>query len=125
MCLDVADVSTSGRPLAIQASCVDRDRDQYWRMKPVAGGGYYSLVGAESGKCLDVGDAYARDGAKVYLSPCTGNVKQQWVMTEGSTTIVSRSSGKCLEVDDKTSGSLVRQFSCEGANSGRQQWMVQ
>jgi glucosylceramidase len=51
--------------------------NQQWRPVPL-GGGYYQFVARHSGKCLDVKDISAADGARLQQWDCTGGVAQSF-----------------------------------------------
>ncbi|NJP48427.1 RICIN domain-containing protein [Actinacidiphila epipremni] len=94
-----------------------------------AGGGPYdALVARHSGKCLDVADNSAADGATVTQWGCNGGLNQQWRLTDagnGYVTVIAQHSGKCLDVSNAstTAGANVNQYYCNGGTN--QQWQLQ
>jgi alpha-galactosidase len=100
--------------------------NQRWQFRD-AGGGYYQVVGAGSGKCLDVngGATATGDGVKVVQWTCNGGTNQQWRLQDagsGYVQLIARHSGKCLDVYNAatTDGAQLVQWTCgTGTN---QQW---
>ncbi|WP_327000151.1 alpha-galactosidase [Dactylosporangium sp. NBC_01737] len=100
--------------------------NQRWQFRD-AGGGYYQVVGAASGKCLDVngGVSATGDGVKVVQWTCHTGTNQQWRLQDagsGYVQLVARHSGKCLDVYNAatTDGAQLVQWTCgTGTN---QQW---
>src|SRR4051812_35214462 len=73
--------------------------NQKWEFRD-AGGGYFQIVNQNSGKCLDVANASAANGANVIQYTCGGGQNQQWqwVATGSYFQVRARHSGKCLDV---------------------------
>lgn len=97
-------------------------------VKGLGGGPYDTLTARHSGKCLDVADNSAADGATAAQWTCNGGLNQQWRLTDaggGYVTIVAQHSGKCLDVSGATTsaGAYVNQYYCNGGTN--QQWLAQ
>ncbi|MDX3129445.1 RICIN domain-containing protein [Streptomyces europaeiscabiei] len=94
-----------------------------------AGGGpYYDLVARHSGKCLDVSDNSAADGAVALQYTCGGGLNQQWRLKDagnGYVQILAQHSGKCLDVagNSTADGAFVNQYRCTTGTN--QQWQFQ
>ncbi|TDB73978.1 RICIN domain-containing protein [Micromonospora sp. KC723] len=91
----------------------------------VGGGPYHNLVARHSGKCLDVSDNSATNGAKILQYTCNGGLNQQWRLTDaggGYYRIIAQHSGKCLDVSDAatTDGANVLHWACGSGTN--QQW---
>lgn len=66
-------------------------------------GGYYSIINAGSGKCLDVAAFAMGDNGQVQQYQCNAGQNQNWIVAEGaagSVRLVARHSGKALSVLD-------------------------
>ncbi|SDT53506.1 ricin-type beta-trefoil lectin domain protein [Actinoplanes derwentensis] len=84
---------------------------------PNSGGGGTSLVGAASGRCLDVPGSNTTNGTQPIIWDCSGAGNQQWAY-DGNTL---RSLGKCLDSPTgATSGAKAQLWDCSGA--ANQQW---
>jgi alpha-galactosidase len=103
--------------------------NQRWQFRDL-GGGYYNIVSANSGKCMDVfgGPTATGDGVRVEQWTCNGGTNQQWRIQDlgtGQVQLIARHSNKCLDVLNAamTDGAQVVQWAC---NSGtNQQWQRQ
>ncbi|WP_329258058.1 RICIN domain-containing protein [Streptomyces pseudovenezuelae] len=94
----------------------------------VGGGPYYDLVARHSGKCLDITDNSAADGAVALQYTCNGGLNQQWRLQDagdGYVRLVAQHSGKCLDVSGGSTadGAFVNQYRC--TTSTNQQWLFQ
>lgn len=78
------------------------------------------LVGAQSGRCLDVTGQSTANGAPAQLWDCSGNPNQRWTHTAGKQLQVYGS--KCLDAFGKgtTNGTAVIIWDCNGQTN--QQW---
>jgi hypothetical protein len=79
------------------------------------------MVGAGSGKCLDIAGAPAATVQRT----CSGATTQQWQPTRTGNTFSLRSSGGlCLEVSgqSRADGAAIAQAACSGA--ANQQWDI-
>lgn len=90
-------------------------------------GGTYTLVGMQSGKCVDVTAFGLNDGDNVQLWSCSGNTNQRFrfeYVAAGYYQFVNVNSGKCLDVWQKSiePGANVVQYTCNGG--ANQQWKV-
>ncbi|MFE2021817.1 RICIN domain-containing protein [Streptomyces sp. NPDC059499] len=87
------------------------------------GGGAKSIVGRQSGRCLDVTDGNTTNGTPVIIYDCWGGPPQQWTIGSDGTI---RAFGKCLEVgggvNAKGNGSKVNLWDCWGG--ANQKWTV-
>lgn len=79
-----------------------------------------TIVGQQSGRCLDLKDRGSSDGTAVQLWDCGSGWNQQFKRDGGQ--IVNPQSGKCLDVaaGSTVNGTQVRLWSCNG--TGAQQW---
>ncbi len=80
------------------------------------------LVGAQSGRCLDVPNVSTANGTQVEIWDCNGGTNQQWTQrSDGSLQVYGN---KCLEVSNQATaaGSPVSIFDCNGGTN--QQWRV-
>ena len=103
--------------------------NQRWRFTD-AGGGFFTVVSVNSGKCLDVngGATATGDGARVVQWTCNGGTNQQWRLQDagsGYVNLIARHSGKCLDVNAAatTDGAQLVQWTCNGGTN--QQWLRQ
>lgn len=76
-----------------------------------------TIAAYHDGRCLDIKDDYAKQGAKIVQNPCRGVSQQQWLVHELSGTDVQISnnlSGKCLAIknDSTSEGALAIQREC-------------
>ncbi|MGW6912924.1 RICIN domain-containing protein [Kitasatospora sp. NPDC054939] len=89
---------------------------------------WQSLVGRQSGKCVDVGNYSFADAAQLIQWSCGNGANQNFSLKSlgnGYVRIMARHSGRCLDVDGAatTDGAYVVQKTCGTAES--QQWQVQ
>jgi hypothetical protein len=84
------------------------------------GGTPGTIVGQQSGRCLDLKDWGSYDATPVQLWDCGSGWNQQWKREGGQ--VVNPQSGKCLDVaaGSTADGARVRLWSCN--NTGAQQW---
>jgi poly(hydroxyalkanoate) depolymerase family esterase len=83
-------------------------------------GGASEIVGAQSGRCVDVPNASHTNGTRVQLYDCHGQSNQRWTYTSGRQLTVYGS--MCLDAAGSGNGSAVQIYSCNG--QGNQQWNV-
>jgi lysophospholipase L1-like esterase len=85
-------------------------------------GGSGAIVGAGSGRCVDVPGATQTLGTQVQLSDCTGAANQQWTATSAGELRVYGSD--CLDAYGKgtSAGTKVVIWSCNGQTN--QQWRL-
>ena len=77
-------------------------KSQQFTLQTVAGG-YYSIIAANGGKCLDVAAFGMGDNAQVQGYQCNAGQNQNWIVAEGAgglVRLVARHSGKALSVLD-------------------------
>jgi endo-1,4-beta-xylanase len=86
----------------------------------VAPGGGGRIVGAQSGRCVDVPNASTTNGTRVQLYDCNGQANQAWTLTSSKQLTVYGSS--CLDAAGSGNGSAVQIYSCNG--QANQQWNV-
>ncbi|BCY09887.1 endo-1,4-beta-xylanase [Actinoplanes sp. L3-i22] len=86
---------------------------------PPAGGGG-RIVGAQSGRCLDVPSSSQTNGTRVQLYDCNGQSNQTWSLTSGKQLMVYGS--RCLDAAGSGNGSAVQIYTCNGQTN--QQWNV-
>ncbi|WP_433796698.1 ricin-type beta-trefoil lectin domain protein [Actinoplanes sp. CA-252034] len=83
---------------------------------PSSGGTGNALVGAASGRCLDVPGSNTANGTQPIVWDCSGAANQQWAY-DGQTL---RSLGKCLDSPTgATSGAKAQLWDCSGAANQR------
>ncbi|HZM80110.1 MAG TPA: arabinofuranosidase catalytic domain-containing protein [Candidatus Limnocylindrales bacterium] len=90
----------------------------------VSGGGQQNvmLVGAQSGRCIDVPGASTANGTQVQLWDCHGGTNQRWTLTAGRELRVY--GNKCLDANNQgtANGTAVIIWDCHGGSN--QQWNV-
>ena len=82
-----------------------------------------TIVGQQSGRCVDAQGAGTANGTVVQLYDCNGTVAQQWqARSDGS--IMNPNSNRCLDVTSAgtANGSRVQLYDCNG--TGAQRWTV-
>jgi hypothetical protein len=87
-----------------------------------SGGPGQRLVGAQSGRCLDVPNSSTTNGTQVQLWDCNGQANQSWTYTSGRQLIVY--GNKCLDASGQGTapGTAVIIWDCNG--QANQQWNV-
>jgi non-reducing end alpha-L-arabinofuranosidase len=85
------------------------------------GPGNGALVGAQSGRCVDVPNSTTTNGTQVQLYDCNGQTNQAWTATS-SKQLQVYGGGKCLDANNKgtTNGTAVIIWDCNGQTN--QQW---
>ena len=83
-------------------------------------GGANRIVGAQSGRCIDVPNASQSDGTRVQLYDCNGQANQAWTLTSSKQLTVYGT--KCLDAAGSGNASAVQIYSCNG--QANQQWNV-
>jgi endo-1,4-beta-xylanase len=83
-------------------------------------GGSGRIVGAQSGRCIDVPGATQTNGTRVTLYDCNGQSNQTWTLTSSKQLTVYGS--RCLDAAGSGNGSAVQIYSCNG--QANQQWNV-
>ncbi|MEV0425900.1 ricin-type beta-trefoil lectin domain protein, partial [Micromonospora sp. NPDC050495] len=83
-------------------------------------GGAKRIVGAQSGRCIDVPNSSQSNGTRVQLYDCHGLANQQWTLTSSRQLTVYGS--MCLDAAGSGNGSAVQIYSCNGQSN--QQWNV-
>ncbi|MEV0136237.1 ricin-type beta-trefoil lectin domain protein, partial [Dactylosporangium sp. NPDC050688] len=78
------------------------------------------IVGAQSGRCIDVPNASRNNGTRVQLYDCHGQTNQQWTLTSSRQLTVY--GNMCLDAAGSGNGSAVQIYSCNG--QANQQWNV-
>jgi hypothetical protein len=79
------------------------------------------IVGAQSGRCVDVPNGSTTNGTQVQLWDCNGQSSQSWTYTSGKQLT---SGGKCLDASGRgtTNGTTAVVWDCNGQSN--QQWNV-
>ncbi|MFG2039143.1 endo-1,4-beta-xylanase [Dactylosporangium sp. NPDC048998] len=85
---------------------------------PPAGG--KRILGAQSGRCIDVPNASHNNGTRVQLYDCNGQTNQQWTYTASKQLTVY--GNMCLDAAGSGNASAVQIYSCNGQTN--QQWNV-
>ncbi|GAB3834987.1 ricin-type beta-trefoil lectin domain protein [Dactylosporangium cerinum] len=83
-------------------------------------GGAKRIVGAQSGRCVDVPNASHNNGTRVQLYDCHGQSNQQWTATSSRQLTVY--GNVCLDAAGSGNGAAVQIYSCNGQSN--QQWNV-
>ena len=78
------------------------------------------IVGAQSGRCIDVPNASHTNGTRVQLYDCNGQTNQAWTLTSSKQLTVYGS--MCLDAAGSGNASAVQIYSCNG--QANQQWNV-
>jgi hypothetical protein len=91
---------------------------QQWRMVPTDNG-WFELVVASTGECLEVEGASQDDNHKVMKNFCNNHFNQQWTWVDapiggGYGFLVARHSGKCLAIlsESLVVGANLVQYAC-------------
>jgi beta-galactosidase len=94
-----------------------------WHGAGTASAATSSIVGVDSGRCLDVAGGSATAGAAVELYDCNGGANQQWEVTSAGELRVFNDT-MCLDAYQKKTapGTVVDIWSCNGGSN--QQWRV-
>ncbi|WP_307795313.1 cellulase family glycosylhydrolase [Actinacidiphila acididurans] len=82
-----------------------------------------TIVGSQSGRCVDAAAAGTANGTVVQIYDCNGTVAQQWQpRADGS--VLNPNSGRCLDITGgaTANGSRVQLYDCNG--TGAQKWQV-
>jgi Ricin-type beta-trefoil lectin domain len=89
---------------------------------PPPSGGAHAIVGAQSGRCLDVAGASTGNGTQTQLYDCWGGSNQSWTYTSSKQLMVY--GNKCLDAaaHGTTGGTAVQIWDCNG--QANQQWNV-
>ncbi|WP_223103951.1 endo-1,4-beta-xylanase [Dactylosporangium vinaceum] len=87
---------------------------------PPPQGGAKRIVGAQSGRCIDVPNASHTNGTRVQLYDCNGQTNQQWTYTTSKQLQVYGT--MCLDAAGSGNGTAVQIYSCNGQTN--QQWNV-
>ncbi|WP_213005912.1 endo-1,4-beta-xylanase [Paractinoplanes toevensis] len=83
-------------------------------------GGGGRILGAQSGRCIDVPNASTSNGTRVQLYDCNGQTNQAWTLTSSKQLTVY--GNRCLDAAGSGNGSAVQIYSCNGQTN--QQWNV-
>ncbi|AGL19112.1 endo-1,4-beta-xylanase [Actinoplanes sp. N902-109] len=87
---------------------------------PPSSGDAKRILGAQSGRCIDVPNASQSNGTRVQLYDCNGQSNQAW--TQSSTNQLTVYGTMCLDAAGTANGSAVQIYSCNG--QANQQWTV-
>jgi endoglucanase len=82
-----------------------------------------TIVGQQSGRCVDVTSGGTANGTVVQIYDCNGTGSQQWQVGSNGT-ITNPQSGKCLDVNGGSTadGARAQIYDCNG--TAAQQWQV-
>jgi hypothetical protein len=88
---------------------------------------YYTIINANSGKCLAIGASSTVNGTPAIQWPCTHIDDQRWYLrasVRGTVRLVNVNSGKCLAIGASrlTDGAPAIQWDC--ANVDNQRWLL-
>jgi len=89
---------------------------------PTGGGQQGAIVGAQSGRCVDVPNSTTVDGTQVQLWDCNGAGNQRWTHTASRQLMVY--GNKCLDAfgQGTGNGTMVVIWACNGGSN--QQWNI-
>jgi hypothetical protein len=81
-----------------------------------------TIVGKQSGRCLDINNSSTTNGTQAQLWDCNGQTNQSWTSTSTKQLMIYGS--KCLDAYNKgtTNGTQVVIWDCNGQNN--QQWNI-
>jgi hypothetical protein len=101
---------------------------QQWRLA-WTDSGWFELVVAATGECLEVGGGSLDDNHKVVTNVCNGTDNQQWTQVPapvdgGYVFLVARHSGKCLAIPSQSPavGANPIQYACSADPNGGFYW---
>lgn len=83
---------------------------------------YYNIIGAQSGKCIDINNLSTAEGAQAWIWSYIGGLNQQYIFVpadqDGYYKIVSLNSSKCLAIDptQPVNGSNLIQLTDNGGD---------
>ncbi|WP_437684809.1 endo-1,4-beta-xylanase [Sorangium sp. So ce176] len=85
----------------------------------------YTIVGVQSGKCVEVAGGSTADAAALQIASCNGSTRQQFRMESaggGYYRIRNVNSNRCMDVADASTsdGARIQQYSCWSGEN--QQW---
>jgi len=91
-------------------------------VSPLPGASGAEIIGAQSGRCLDVNNHTITNGTRMQLWDCSGGANQTWVSTARKQLVVF--GNKCLDANNggTTNGTAVIIWDCNG--QANQQWNV-
>jgi hypothetical protein len=122
---DVFNASTADGANVVQWAA-NGQTNQQWRFVDL-GGGFFQVVSANSGKCLDVfgGTGATGDGVRVVQWACGTGTNQHWRLQDagsGYLQLIARHSNKCLQVANASTadGAQLVQWTCGTATN--QHW---
>ncbi|MEU7867275.1 RICIN domain-containing protein [Dactylosporangium sp. NPDC049140] len=101
----------------------NRSAESKWIVRQQGGGGQgATIVGAASGRCIDISGASTTNGAQAQLWDCHGGTNQRFTYTSGKQLQVY--GNKCLDASNRgtTNGTAVVIWDCNGQTN--QQWNV-
>jgi len=89
---------------------------------PSSGNRTGTIVGKQSGRCLDINNSSTTNGTQAQLWDCNGQTNQFWTYTSGKQLTIYGT--KCLDAYNRgtTNGTQVVIWDCNGQNN--QQWNV-
>jgi endo-1,4-beta-xylanase len=87
---------------------------------PPSPGNGTRIVGAQSGRCVDVPGASQNNGTRVQLYDCNGQSNQAWTLTSSKQLTVYGS--RCLDAAGTGNGAAVQIYACN--SQANQQWNV-
>ena len=82
----------------------------------------YTIVGVQSGKCVEVAGGSTADGAAMQIASCNGSTRQQFRMESaggGYYRIRNVNSNRCMDVASASTsdGAAIQQYSCWTGNN--------
>ena len=100
--------------------------NQQWTMRPTDSG-YFLLLVASSGRCLEVANASQAAGSRIQILDCNGQFNQQWRQVPSSVAgfvhLQARHSGRCASSFGRNGDRVpVLQAAC--AEIGDQIWNI-
>ncbi|MEH0416218.1 RICIN domain-containing protein [Streptomyces sp. B21-083] len=121
-CLDVGGQANGS---VVQQYTCNGTVNQQWSLRST-GGGYFQLVVASSGRCMEVVNSDQSNNAVVQIVDCNGGYNQQWA-TQTSThagwpRLAARHSGKCLQPLNENTGDRTQQVQFDCYTAWSQEW---
>lgn len=115
-CLDARAANIS------QWTCLRGDNQRFRMVE--SGDGYFNLINAQGGLCLDVADANKQAGQKTVLTPCNGGESQRFSLEgkgDGYYALRYKHSGLCLDVAGASAvnGAALLQWYCASGDNQR------
>ncbi|UQU65852.1 glycoside hydrolase family 127 protein [Couchioplanes caeruleus] len=123
--LAIHDMSTANGAQLQQYPAVGSP-DHIWTFRD-AGDGYFTIISAMDGKCVDISGKSTADGAKAVQWDYLGGTNQQWRLSwtgPGTFAITARHSGEVLEVQGRSTADSADVGQWTDLGLGSQRWRL-